>query len=269
MRVLVTGATGKAGRETVRALLDRGAEVRALVRDPGSAGLPEEVEAVRGDLDDPVAALAGMDGVHLLSGFCDGDTARLVERAGVQRVTLLWAGYRGPVEQAFSATALEVTELRPTSFLGNTLAWVDGIRARGEVAEPFVDVAETMVHEADVGEVAAAALLEDGHAGRAYELTGREPVSVRDRVAALSAVLDRPLRLVELSEAEARRRWRAEGYDEALVDALVAWQQRPEAEATRVSPDVERVLGRPPLTLADWIPGHAAAFGGSSLASGA
>jgi uncharacterized protein YbjT (DUF2867 family) len=242
MRVLVTGATGKAGGATMRALLERGAEV------------------VTGRLPDPGSALDGVDAAFLLSGFADPDTARIIEKAGVRRVALLWAGYWGPVEEAFARSDVEWTALQPGSFLGNTLAWADGIRERSEVAEPFVDVAETMVHEADVGAVAAAVLLGDGHARRTYELTGREPISVRDRVDALAEALDRPLKLVELSEAEARRGWRAEGYDEGLMDALVGWMQRPEAETTRVSPDVERVLGRPPLTFADWVPEHLAAF---------
>jgi uncharacterized protein YbjT (DUF2867 family) len=164
------------------------------------------------------------------------------------------------VEEAFAATDLEWASLRPASFLGNTTVWANDVRERGEVAEPFVDVAETMVHEGDVGAVAAAVLLDDGHAGRTYELTGREPVSVRDRVLALARALGRPLHLVELSEAEARHGWLAKGYDEALVDALVAWQQRPVDEATRVSPDVEQVLGRPPLTLTDWIAEHVEDF---------
>ncbi len=237
MRVLVTGATGKAGSATVRALHDRGADI----------------EVVTGRLPDPGPAWDGVDAAFILAGFADPDTARLAEKAGVRRVALLWGGYVGPVEEAFAATDLEWTSLRPVSFLGNTSVWADDIRELGAVAEPFVDVAETMVHEADVGAVAAAVLLEDGHAGRAYDLTGPEPVSVRDRVDALAAALGKPLELVELSEAEARARWRAEGYDAELVDALVAWQQRPVDEATRVSPDVERVLGRPPLTLADWV----------------
>jgi uncharacterized protein YbjT (DUF2867 family) len=244
MRVLVTGATGKAGRATVRALHERDADV----------------EVVTGRLPDPGPAWSGVDAAFLLSGFADQETAALAEKAGVRRVALLWAGYSGPVEEAFAATDLEWTSLQPASFLGNTTVWAEGVRERGEVAEPFVDVAETMVHEGDVGAVAAAVLLEDGHAGRSYELTGREPVSVRDRVEALAAALGRPLHLVELTEAEARHRWLAEGYDAPLVDALVAWQQRPVAEATRVSPDVEQVRGRPPLTLADWIPEHVDAF---------
>jgi uncharacterized protein YbjT (DUF2867 family) len=242
MRVLVTGATGKAGGATVRALRERGAEV------------------LSGRLPDPGEVLHEVDAAFLLSGFADADTAARCEKAGVRRVALLWAGYRGPVEDAFAATDLECTFLQPSSFMGNSLVWADAVRERGEVAEPFVDVAETMVHEDDVGAVAATVLLEDGHAGRTYELTGGEPVSVRDRVAALQKALGRPVGLVELTEAEARERWRAEGYDAALVDALVAWQQRPVAEATRVSPDVERVLGLPPLTFADWIADHVDAF---------
>ena len=40
MTYLVTGATGKAGGEVVRTLLERGVPVRALVRDPDRAHLP-------------------------------------------------------------------------------------------------------------------------------------------------------------------------------------------------------------------------------------
>lgn len=243
MRVLVTGAHGKAGSATAAALRARG------------------VEVVTGRLPDPgPEALDGIDAAFVLAGFATPETALLLEKAGVRRAVLLWAGYRGPVEEEFVATGIEHVELQPASFLGNTLVWADEIRSNQEVAEPFVDVAETMVDEADVGEVAAAALLEDGHAGRTYVLTGREPVSARDRVGALSAALGRPLRLRELTESEARERWRAAGYDDELADALVAWQHRPVAEATHVSPDVERVLGRPPRTFGDWIPGHLHAF---------
>ena len=67
VRALVTGATGKVGGATARALLARGDEVRALVRDPERAArlLPSEVEAVRGDATDPDSVARAVAGCEL------------------------------------------------------------------------------------------------------------------------------------------------------------------------------------------------------------
>ena len=71
--ILVTGATGNVGGELVRALVGVGEEVRALIRrDAYRTALPAGVEGFVGDLDRPEtlpAALGGMRGVHLLSGY--------------------------------------------------------------------------------------------------------------------------------------------------------------------------------------------------------
>jgi nucleoside-diphosphate-sugar epimerase len=67
VRALVTGATGKVGGATVRALLERGDEVRALVRDPDRAAglLPSGVELVRGDVTEPDTLPAAVAGCEL------------------------------------------------------------------------------------------------------------------------------------------------------------------------------------------------------------
>jgi nucleoside-diphosphate-sugar epimerase len=107
VRVLVTGATGKVGNALARALLDRGEEVRALVRDPERAAplLPGGVELVRGDATDAASmdpAVAGCELVFNAMGlpeqwFADegifgrvnavgsGDLAAAARRAGVRR----------------------------------------------------------------------------------------------------------------------------------------------------------------------------------------
>ena len=61
--ILVTGATGKVGRHIVSQLLPTGVAVRALARDPTSAGLPNGVDVVRGDLSTPDTLDAGLKGV--------------------------------------------------------------------------------------------------------------------------------------------------------------------------------------------------------------
>src|ERR671929_411842 len=68
MRVLVTGATGKVGYAIATALVDRGDEVRALVRDPERAArqLPAGVEPVTGDVTQPATLPDAVDGCELV-----------------------------------------------------------------------------------------------------------------------------------------------------------------------------------------------------------
>ncbi|NYI07841.1 NmrA family NAD(P)-binding protein [Allostreptomyces psammosilenae] len=271
MTYLVTGGSGKAGRHVVRELLRAGQRVRVLTRDPARARLPAGVEAVAGDLTDPSTlgpALAGVVGVHLIVNAGDDyavlqtgpEIVELAEKAGVRRVSVLWDGRIGPVEKAVEDSALEWTQIHPVDFMGNALTWADDIRSAGVVREPFGDVAVAIVDEADVGAVAATALVEDGHAGRTYLLTGPELLSQRQRLAVIGAAIGRSLRFEELSEEQARARWRAAGVEESMVDLLAEWQGNPPPEARAVSPAVEEITGRPARTFAQWAAEHAESF---------
>jgi uncharacterized protein YbjT (DUF2867 family) len=67
--ILVTGATGNVGRQVVSQLLATDVRVRAMARNPDSAGLPRQVEVVRGDLTVPTSldrCLDGVDAVFLM-----------------------------------------------------------------------------------------------------------------------------------------------------------------------------------------------------------
>src|SRR6478672_8602815 len=68
MQVLVTGATGKVGHAISSALLDRGDQVRALVRDPKRAAsvLPVGIEPIRGDVTDTESLAAAVEGCELV-----------------------------------------------------------------------------------------------------------------------------------------------------------------------------------------------------------
>lgn len=67
-KILVTGPTGNVGQHVVSALVTQGRDVRAVVRDPGTASLPGRVEVVRGDLSSP-ETLTGDAAVPLSFGF--------------------------------------------------------------------------------------------------------------------------------------------------------------------------------------------------------
>src|SRR5215208_503142 len=68
MKALVTGATGKVGHAVASALLERGDEVRALVRDPARAAdtVPAGVEPVRGDVTDPASVRRAAEGCEVV-----------------------------------------------------------------------------------------------------------------------------------------------------------------------------------------------------------
>jgi uncharacterized protein YbjT (DUF2867 family) len=268
---LVTGATGTVGRQVVAELLRLGRPVRALTRDPGKADLPGGVEVVRGDLTDPdglTAALDGVSGLHLITFggeyFAPLETGpRIVElarEAGVRRVTVLNGGGPTPLEDAVRASDLPWTVVMPVEFMANALEWADGIRTRDEVCEPFTGRLSAMVHEADIGAVAAVALTEDGHAGQEYLVTGPELLTVRDKADAIAAARGRAVRLVELTEAEAVARWRVEGRPQDVIDFLLEVYGDTPPEGRTVLDTVQKVTGRPARTFAEWARAHAGAF---------
>ncbi|MGK5553904.1 NAD(P)H-binding protein [Actinomadura kijaniata] len=272
MTFLVTGATGTVGRHVVAELLRLGRDVRALSRTPDSAELPGGVEVVGGDLADVASLEAAFDGVtavHLINfagdsyGALDNgpDLVDLMVRKGVRRVTLLGGRDEGALEKALKASDLEWTMLTPVEFMGNTLQWwAASVRAEGVVREPFGGRLSAMVHEADIGAVAATVLAEGGYAGRELVLTGPEAITTAEKVRILAGAVGRDIAFVELTEREAREKWAADGMPGELIEFLVdALGNTPEVGYT-VVPTVPEVLGRPARTFAQWAAENAAAF---------
>ncbi|MFC4610620.1 NAD(P)H-binding protein [Streptomyces maoxianensis] len=270
--VLVTGATGTVGRQVVAELLRRGHSVRALTRDPAKADFPAGVEVAQGDLTDPeslVSALEGVTGLHLITFggpyFAPLETGsqilELARKAGVRRITVLHGGGPSPLEDAVRAGEdLAWTVVMPVEFMSNALEWADGIRGGDAVREPFTGRLSAMVHEGDIGAVAAVALTEDGHGGREYVITGPEVLTLKDKTDAIAAARGREIRLVELTEEQAVEQWRAAGQpDEVIGFLLEAYGNTPLVGRTVVD-TVEKVTGRPARTFAEWAAEHAVAF---------
>ncbi|MEU5038900.1 NAD(P)H-binding protein [Streptomyces rubiginosohelvolus] len=271
MTILVTGATGTVGRRVVEQLLERGEHVRALTRDPERAEFPAGVEVVVGDLEDPaslVPALRGVTGLHLITFggalFAPLETAdeilALAKEAGVRRVTVLHGGGDTPMETAVRASDFVWTVVMPVEFMANALEWAPGIRSEGVVREPFVDRLSAMVHESDIGAVAAVALTEDGHGGQEYLITGPQALTLRDKTAAIGAARGADVDLVELTEEQALETWRGQGMPEDVIAFLIDVYRDTPPEGRTVLGTVEKVTGRPARTFAEWAQEHAHAF---------
>ena len=276
--ILVTGASGNVGRQVVEQLVAAGQPVRALSRDPARTTWPDGVETVAGDLVGgvPPEAFDGVRALHLFpapEGV--GDVVAAARAAGVAHVTVLsslsasWETdsplqrRHTTVERAVEASGLGWTHLRPGMFMTNTLAWAPAVRAGDAVRAPFGDSVAAPVHEADIAAVAVAALLDPArHAGAAYELSGPEALSQRDRVRVLAEVLGRAVRFEEQSRAEARADLlRNPWMTEQLAESLLEMQERTVGvREGLVLPAVQEVLGRPGLGFARWVDDHREAF---------
>ncbi|MGG2993234.1 NAD(P)H-binding protein [Paenibacillus macerans] len=274
MTILVTGATGTVGQHVTDLLVKRGMPVRALTRNPGQAKakLPEGMQIAAGDLMKPETlreAMQGVEAVFLITSSdepeadldTDPQVVALAEAAGVKRVVVLVGFEEGPVEAALQASSMQWTLVKPAEFMANALAdWRDMIRTEGVVREFYGEALSARVHEGDIAAVAVRALLEDGHHGRTYPLTGPEALTRKEAVRTIAAAIGKDIPFVELTEEEARQQWRDQGYDEESVEFFVQMAKNtPEAGYT-VLPTILQVLGRPARTFAEWAKEHKQEF---------
>jgi len=276
--ILVVGATGNVGREVVSQLLDVGVAVRAMTRDPDTAELPAGVDVVRGDLSDPVALearLDGVDAVFLIWPFVAvqqaTDLAPVVMDAiarHARRIVYLSAHaaeqpgtFWAIVEDAIEGSGAEWTFLRPSGFAANTRMWAEQIDRGDVVRWPYGAAARSLIHERDIAVVAVRALIEEGHAGARYVLTGPTTVTQAEQVRAIGQAIGRPLRWEEVPPGAVRDDLAAAIGDASFADgALDAWAGFVE-EPELVTSTVQDVTGEPARTFGQWATDHAADFG--------
>jgi len=276
--IVVTGATGNVGGNVVRQLLDAGERVRAVTRSPGAARLPAGVEVVGGDLTEPSTLAGVFDGAERMFLFPVPATvesvAELARASGVRRVVLLSSGAAADqgdnpiavmhrtVERALENSGLDWTFVRPGGFATNTLSWAPSVRAEGVVRAPYPDASVNPIHEADIAAVATTALLEDGHVGARYPLTGPASTTQAEQVRAIGAAIGRDVRFEEQTPEQARRAM--VGYLPApIADILLSYWASAVGSPAPVLPTVEQVTGRPARSYAEWAVDHAEDFGGN------
>jgi uncharacterized protein YbjT (DUF2867 family) len=271
--ILVTGASGNVGREVAAGLARRGESVRALVRDPAKASLPDGVQAVAGDLTRPESirsAFRDVDRLFLLPGY--PGVARVAADAGVTRIVQLSGGSAGSGDQSNAVTRymerserevreteVEWTFLRPCAFMSNTLRWLPQLAAGDVVRAPFGDVPLASVDPADIAAVAVVALVNDGHHAMIYRPTGPESLLPGQQLAVLAGVLRRSLRFEAQANDDARRSM-LETTPPEYVGAFFDFYVNRSIDESTVRPTVRDVTGRPPASLETWVRNHAAEF---------
>jgi len=273
--VLVIGATGTVGSRLVMELGWRGERVRGATRQPAAARRRsgDAAELVEFDFERPetfAPALDGADRVFLIARPGDEQADRVaaplideMKRQGMRHVVNLTAmGVEmldgmalRKVERHLEDSGIGFTHLRPNFFMqvfsGGPL--LTDIRSTGAIHVPAADARISYIDARDIAAVAAAALTEPGHVGKAYTLTGGEALDHHEVAHAISEAAGRAVRYVPISEEAARTAIEGGGLSPERAERLIGFHRLVrQGFCAPVSPDVRTVLGRPPISFAQF-----------------
>ncbi len=277
--VLLTGATGKVGQEVLKALKQTGATIKAAVRDLAKAE-SLGVEGVKFDFDEKAtwaSALGGVDALYLVTppfhpreveiGKAIVDAA---VAAGVQKIVKLSAmgaenadAFAHKAVDAYVAQAgVDYTILKPSFFMQNfNMMHAETIRGAAAFYLAAADGKTGFVDTRDIAAVAAKALTEPGHEKAEYVLTGSEAIDHHRVAELLSEAAGRPIKYVAISEQDAIAGMKQAGMPENGIEALTVLMGFVRAGYTAVTTeDVKKVLGRAPISFAQYAQDYAAAF---------
>jgi (4-alkanoyl-5-oxo-2,5-dihydrofuran-3-yl)methyl phosphate reductase len=278
---LITGATGDVGSKVVEQLLGRGVRPRIFVRnaDKARARFGDRVDVLVGDLADEAAlcaALQGADSLFLVNSgpaipALDALAARAARAAGARHIvklssldvekSLAIGAWHEEGEAAIRASRIGFTFVRPAGFMSNLLAWAHSVKAEGVVRASTGDGRRAFIHSADIAAVGVEALVNAKYLGKELPITGPEAVSFAEVAEKIGAAIGRPVRFEAISDEEAGQRFAASGEPVEVVKAHVAlWRAIREGRVGRVTGEVERVLGRQPISLDTWVRENAESF---------
>jgi uncharacterized protein YbjT (DUF2867 family) len=278
---LITGATGDVGSKVVQHLLQRGDRPRLFVRDAEKARsrFGDRVDVFVGDLGDPIALRAALDGADefflVNSGpqipVRDEVAAKGAKAAGVRHLVKLSSidvqqglaigAWHERGEAAIRASGISFTFLQPTGFMSNLLAWAPSIKADGIVRSSTGDGRRAFIHSEDIAAVAVRALTSREYDGASLPITGPEALTFGEVTAKIGAAIGKRLAFQQISDEEARQRYSATGASTEETEAHVSlWRAIREGRLATVSDNVERNLHRKPIALDQWVIENAARF---------
>jgi uncharacterized protein YbjT (DUF2867 family) len=283
--ILVTGATGTNGTEILKRLAATAdVQVRAMVRnlDHASAIALPDVEVVEGDFDRPetlLAALAGVERAFLLTSSSERAESQQIafidaaRQSGVAHIVKLsqfvadvnapgrFQRYHAVVEAALQASGLAYTILRPNLYMQGLLNFRSTIATQNAFYVAAGDAKVSMVDVRDNADVAVAALTEDRHEGKIYDLTGPQALTHAEMAEGLSEALGRQVMFIDIPPEAMRDALPGLGFPEWQADGLVedyAHYRRGEAEA--VTSGVRDATGKAPRSFEEFTRDYAAEF---------
>ena len=274
--ICITGAGGTVGTAVLNQLKPTDSQFRVAYFSAGKAdrARSEGIDAAVIDYNQPdtlEAAFAGCDSLFLLGPNALNQTelelnaVAAAKAAGVQHIvkqsvlgaegeSYSLAHAHRPVEKAIEESGLTWTFLRPNSFMQNVETFMsESIRAEGAFYSASGDAKIAHVDVRDIAAVAVQALTDDGHSGKAYELTGPDALSYDEVAAELSAATGRAIAHVSLPPADLKGAMLGSGMPEPLADRMLDLERYfREDNASSISDDIKIVTGNSPRRFQDY-----------------
>ncbi|MFI6389242.1 NmrA family transcriptional regulator [Nonomuraea sp. NPDC050540] len=253
---LVLGSNGKTGRRVVERLEAMGLDVRKGSRpafdwedDSTWAPIVRDVHAVYITYYPDLAFPGALDRIRTFT--------EIAVTAGVRRLVLL-SGRNEELaqeaEQVVLGAGVEATVVRCSWFMQNfDEGWLLDPVLSGTIALPAGEVTEPFVDVEDIADVATAALTQDGHAGKVYELTGPRLISFAEAAATISAATGREVAYVSVTPEEFAAGAIAAGVPEDEAHGLNAlFAEVLDGRNENLADGVRQALGRPARDFAEY-----------------
>ena len=279
-KILISGASGNVGQHVVTQLAQKKVSVRAGVhsQDKAAALRKTGVEAVVLDFDSResiAAAFRGIDTLFLVTpgspdqGRYDGNLLAEAKRVGVKHIVKLsgkisdrsavgFSKWNREGEQKIKASGIPYTILRGNFFMQNLFGSAAQIKqgsfTMGPAAKRFA-----LLDTRDIAATAVAALTEEGHGGKTYDLNGPDLLDGNEQAAVFSSVLGRPVKYLDITVDAFIERLKSFGLPPWMVEAFGASVADP-IPGDQSSAEIEHILYRKPGTLEQFVKDYCAAF---------
>lgn len=281
-KVLVTGATGGLGRQTLEFLLERipASQIAALARDPNKLNdfSARGVEVRQGDYFEQASLEAAFQGIgrlffisapsftDMLKQHYNIVTAAMAAKiphivyTGIQRredsdvVIDQVTATENATEAMLAASGAEITILRNATYM-EALPFLLGSTAMTEIRVPAGQGAAAFATRRDLAEASAVVLTTEGHGGKTYTLSGGIAVTMDDIAGILSVIADRPIPYTNVQRETFIAERTAAGLPEPVSAFLASWMQAIACgDFAAVSGDLELLIGHPAATPSEMLP---------------
>jgi uncharacterized protein YbjT (DUF2867 family) len=166
-------------------------------------------------------------------------------------------------EKMIEESGIPFTFLRPNDFMQNFVNFYSPtIKSNNALYLPAEDAKVSFVDVRDIAATAVKALTDDGkHIGKAYTITGPEALSYSRAAEILSNVTGKKISYINVSEEDTRKGMKSMGWDDWIINAtLQFFDIYRKGYSSRVSSEVQEILGRRPISFTQFAKDYAQAF---------